>query len=115
MAIEGEPSAPTCITPVDTFPPAAPAQLVAVAAAGSISLLWEPNAEPDLAGYLVLRGAPGDARLQPLTPTPIPEARFIDTTVAAGMRYVYVVVAVDRQTPTPNVSAESARVEETAQ
>ncbi len=114
-AVESEPSPPACVTPVDRFPPAAPAQLVAVATAGAINLLWEPNAESDLAGYLVLRGAVGDARLQPLTPTPISEVRFADAAIVSGMRYVYAVVAVDRQTPTPNVSPESARVEETAQ
>jgi len=32
------------------FPPAAPARLVAVADEGGISLIWEPNGEPDVAG-----------------------------------------------------------------
>lgn len=114
-AVEGEPSPRVCVTPVDRFPPAAPSQLVALATDGAISLLWEANTEPDLGGYLVLRGNVGDARLQPLTPMPIPDVRFSDTTVVSGMRYVYAVVAVDRQSPTPNVSAESMRVEETAQ
>jgi hypothetical protein len=114
-ASEGESSPSTCVTPVDGFAPAAPAQLVAVATAGAINLLWEPNAEPDLAGYLVLRGTAGDARLQPLTPEPTSDARFVDRTVVAGVRYVYAVVALDRRTPTPNVSPESARVEEVAQ
>jgi hypothetical protein len=113
--VEGEPTSRACVTPVDRFPPAPPSQLVGVATAGAINLLWEANAESDLAGYLVLRGTVGDARLQPLTPTPITEVRFTDATVVAGMRYVYAVVAVDRQTPTPNVSPESTRVEETAQ
>lgn len=114
-ALEGEPSPRTCVTPIDSFPPAAPSQLVAIATAGAINLLWEANTESDLAGYLILRGTVGDARLQPLTPTPITDVRFTDATVVAGMRYVYAVVAVDRQMPTPNVSPESARVEETAQ
>ena len=114
-AIEGEPSSRACVTPVDRFPPAAPAQLVAIASGSAINLLWEANAEPDLAGYVVLRGSVGDARLQPLTPAPITDVRFSDTTVVAGMRYVYAVVAVDREAPTPNVSPESARIEETAQ
>jgi hypothetical protein len=63
---------------------------------------------------VVLRGAPGDATLRPLTPEPITEARFIDTMVTPGTRYVYAIVAVDNATPTPNRSAESMRVEETA-
>jgi len=112
--IEGDASVPNCFTPVDLFPPAAPARLVAVADEGGISLIWEPNAEPDLAGYLILRGEPTDATLQPLTPTPVTEARFRDTHVSAGKKYVYTVVAVDSRLPFGNISAESSRVEETA-
>ena len=88
-----------------------PAQVVP--APGVMNLSWQPNAEADLAGYIVLRGdAPGDT-LQALTPEPISVTRFEDTTARAGSRYVYVVVAVDRATPR-NTSAFSNRVEETA-
>jgi hypothetical protein len=112
--VEGDASAPNCFIPVDVFPPAPPARLVAVADEGGISLIWEPNAEPDVSGYLVLRGEPTDATLQPLTPTPVAEARFRDTQLTAGKKYVYAVVALDSRLPIPNVSAESNRVEETA-
>ena len=60
-------SKPLCVTPVDTFPPAPPAGLAAVPSEGGISLIWEPNAELDLGGYLVLRREPGDATLRQLT------------------------------------------------
>jgi hypothetical protein len=112
--IEGDASTPNCFIPVDLFPPASPVRLVAVADEGGISLIWEPNPEPDIAGYLVLRGEPTDATLQPLTSTPVPEARFRDTHVSAGKKYVYAVVAVDSRLPFGNISAESNRVEETA-
>jgi hypothetical protein len=112
--VEGDASVPNCFTPVDTFPPTPPARLVAVADEGGVSLIWEPNAEPDVAGYLVLRGEPTDATLQPLTPTPVAEARFRDTHVSAGKKYVYAVVAVDSRLPFGNISAESNRVEDTA-
>ena len=111
---EGDASAPACVTPTDIFPPAAPNRLVAVTDEGGISLIWEPNGEPDLDGYLVLRGEATDATLQPLTPAPIAEPRFRDTHVTAGKKYVYAVVAVDAHLPVPNISAESNRVEETA-
>ena len=52
----GRASAPACVTPADTFPPAPPKQLAAIAGAGVINLIWEPNSEADLAGYIVLRG-----------------------------------------------------------
>jgi predicted small lipoprotein YifL len=113
-AVEGDASPPNCLIPVDLFPPAPPARVVAVADEGGISLIWEPNAEPDVAGYMVLRGEASDATLQPLTPTPVAEPRFRDTHVSAGKKYVYAVVALDSRLPVANVSAESNRVEETA-
>ena len=62
---------------------------------------------------MVLRGeAPGDT-LQPLTPAPLRETTYRDTTVRPGVRYVYAIVAVDKATP-PNTSPPSARVEGTA-
>ena len=112
IAIESAPSSPACVTPVDTFPPAAPKSLAHIAAGNGVSLLWEANTESDLGGYLVLRGeAPGD-KLSPLTPEPIADTSFLDSTVRRGRTYVYEVVAVDRSAP-PNRSAPSNRVEET--
>ena len=113
-AIEGPPSQPTCFIPTDSFPPSVPTRLAAVADERGISLIWEPSAEPDVAGYVVLRGEASDATLQPLTPTPVPDPRYRDTTVVSGRRYVYAVRAVDGHVPVPNVSDESTRVEETA-
>lgn len=111
--VMGPASTPACVTPADTFPPAAPKSLAAIAGEGVISLIWEPNTETDLAGYLVLRGdAPGET-LRAITPEPVTATTYRDTTARAGTRYVYVVVAVDRATP-QNVSAQSNRVEETA-
>ncbi len=113
MVEESAPSQVGCVTPKDTFPPAAPKGLIAVATAGSISLNWEPNTEADLAGYLVLRGEAPGVTLTPITPEPIKETTYEDKSVSSGVRYVYVVVAVDTATPR-NVSAQSNRIEETA-
>jgi fibronectin type 3 domain-containing protein len=78
-----------------------------------MNLIWDPNSEPDLAGYVVLRGeAPGET-LQALTPTPIAQTNYTDTTVTTGVRYVYAIVAVDKASKA-NMSPQSARVEETA-
>ena len=113
VAVESGASERACVTPTDVFPPAAPKGLSAVAGSGVISLIWDASPESDLAGYVVLRGeAPGDT-LQPLTPSPIRDTTYRDTTVKPGVRYVYAVVAADRATP-PNLSAQSTRVEETA-
>ena len=113
VSLEGEPSKPDCVTPRDEFPPAAPRGLAAVPTAGQISLIWDANTEKDLAGYLVLRGDAPDGALTAITPAPIRETSYRDETVKPGMRYVYAVVAVDNA-PAPNMSAQSARVEETA-
>lgn len=113
VSLESSPSTPVCLTPRDTFAPAAPKGLSIVAATGTMNLGWDANPEPDLAGYLILRGeAPGDT-LQPLIPAPITATSYEDKTVQAGVRYVYAIVAVDKASP-PNRSAPSARVEETA-
>jgi fibronectin type 3 domain-containing protein len=100
--------------PIDDFAPEPPTRLSADSSDGAITLTWEPNAEPDVAGYLVLRGEAGDATLTPVTDTVVTEARFTDRTVQPGVRYVYAVRAIDTRLPRPNVSDESARVEATA-
>jgi hypothetical protein len=113
VSVESAASAPACLTPTDTFPPAAPKGLAAVPGPGVINLIWDANSERDLEGYLILRAdAPGD-KLQPLTPAPIRATTFTDTTVKPNVRYVYAIVAVDTAKP-PNRSAESERVSETA-
>ena len=113
VELESESSAPACITPRDTFPPLAPKGLSVVAGPGLMNLSWDANKETDLAGYLVLRGeVPGDT-LQPLTPAPISSTSYEDKTAMPGVRYAYVIVAVDKASP-PNRSAPSTRVEETA-
>jgi hypothetical protein len=110
----GDASPRACFTPIDVFPPAPPKSVATVASEGVISLIWEPNVELDLGGYIVLRGeAPGDT-LHPLTAAAVADARFRDETVKPGVRYVYAVIAVDNRFPLPNVSAPSERVEETA-
>ena len=112
IAIESPLSPIACVTAVDTYPPPAPTGLVAVGSGGGVSLIWEPVTAPDLAGYLVLRGVEGEA-LKPITPTPIVDTTYRDTTTEAGVMYIYAVVAVDRSTPA-NASPESNRVRESA-
>jgi len=109
VSVESEASLPGCTKLVDTFAPAAPMGLNAVASAGEINLIWDPNSEADLEGYIVLRG-PTAEMLSRITPMPIRDTTFHDT-VPAGTRYVYAVQALDKA---GNVSPMSARIEETA-
>ena len=113
LEITGAPSPATCVVLTDTFPPAAPRGVIAVADTAGVSLVWDENAEEDLAGYLVLRGTAADATLQPLTAEPLAGTAYQDTGVTAGERYFYQVVAVDDAVP-PNASPPSETVTEIA-
>ena len=100
-----------CVALVDTFSPAAPTGVTAIGDEGVISLVWNENTEPDIAGYLVLRGPATGETLQVLTLDPIEETTYRDTDVQSGERYVYAVQAVDTASPA-NVSPQSAPVVE---
>ena len=112
--IESDAGPPECRVLVDSFAPATPKGVAAISSAGAINLIWEPNTESDLAGYIVLRGTPHEGatetpELEPIG-APVTETRFSDA-VVAGTTYVYAVQAIDRA---GNVSAASAPVTETA-
>jgi len=109
-SVEGDESAPACVTLTDTFPPAAPKGLQAVSTEGAINLIWDANTEKDVRGYIVLRGVAAAATLEAIVMEPIQETSFKDG-VQPGVRYAYAVQAVDSA---GNVSPMSARVEETA-
>lgn len=94
MTIEGDRSPATCVTPVDTFPPAAPKRPTAIALTGAINILWDANDEADLAGYLVFRGTTPGGPMTRLTAEPIDRTNFTDE-VPADFRAFYAIEAVD--------------------
>lgn len=107
VVLESTPSAPVCVTPKDTFPPAAPTELRAFSSeAGRVVLTWTGVEAADLAGYVVLRGEGAGDNMQPLNATPMAETTFTDTTAKSGVTYVYAVVSVD-SSPQHNPSAQS--------
>lgn len=86
----------------DTFPPAIPSGLAAVANPASdtnkqpsIDLSWQAGTDADLAGYLVYRQTGTSGDFTRLTSTPIAAAAFSDLTAAPGQRYTYRVTAID--------------------
>ena len=111
--VESAASARQCVTPFDIYPPAAPTDLTTLVGDGSITLVWSPNVDDDLGGYIVLRVAAGGDTLLQLTPTPIADARYTDRAVTPGTQYTYVVRAVDSRVPAPNMS-DPAEVSATA-
>ena len=113
LQVLGDASPAACVVLTDTFPPAAPTGVIAVAGTDGITLIWNENSEADIAGYLVLRATPPDATLQPLTVEPLVGTTYQDTDVTAGGRYLYRVLALDTAVP-PNASPPSAPITEIA-
>jgi len=107
---QSEISAIVDVTPLDTFPPAVPAGLTAVAGVNSIELAWARNTEDDFAGYQVYRASEGGATERIAGPIDAPT--FSDRAVEVGKKYSYTVTAVDR---TGNESAPSMAAEVIAQ
>ena len=110
--VKGEPSDPVTITPRDTFPPATPAGLQAVASGAGqppfIDLTWAPNTDSDLAGYNVYRHEEGQAPLK-LNDKPAAAPAYRDGNVERGHKYFYAVSAVDLR---GNESAKSGETSE---
>jgi hypothetical protein len=118
LELAGPLSAPVEIETRNTFPPAVPAGLAAVGTAGengsgpAIDLNWQPDTEPDLAGYIVYRRE-GSGTWQRISPAqPVVGSGFHDANVAAGHTYQYAVSAIDQE---GHESARSEAAEETAQ
>jgi hypothetical protein len=86
----------------DTFPPAAPENLVVAAipsqpgAPAHLELSWQISPEPDVAGYNIYRsdqsGVMGTRQNAEVLPTPA----FRDMNVVPGKQYFYAATAVDR-------------------
>jgi hypothetical protein len=100
--LDGPLSAPVQVEARDVFPPAVPAGLAAVAIIGengtepAIDLSWQPDTEPDLAGYIVYRRE-GDGSWQRISPAQLVVGpAFHDPHVQAGRSYIYAVSAVDQ-------------------
>jgi hypothetical protein len=101
-ALESDDSDPLIFTPVDTFPPSSPQDVVAAVtsatpdAAPEVDLSWSINPETDLAGYRVYRSERESEPGQLVSPEVLLSPAYRDTSVQPGGRYWYRITAVDR-------------------
>jgi hypothetical protein len=125
IELAGPLSEPVRVEAIDTFPPAVPTGLAAVASSAdaetgaaapsqsapspkgpSIDLSWLPDAEADLAGYAVYRREGEGAWQRISSQEPVVGPAFHDPNVQAGHSYGYAVTAIDK------LGHESARSDE---
>jgi hypothetical protein len=92
--IESSDSPEVAATNSDVYPPAVPSEVTAVSNGQSISLIWSPNTEPDLAGYYVFRSGE-EHNYKKLTQERITTASYTDSSVEKGKTYYYRIMAVD--------------------
>lgn len=92
--IESAPAGEQEIDYEDRFPPAPPRNLLALAEAGRIRLVWEASRDADAIGYYVERRDPG-ADWRRITPSPVTALEFLDSGLAPGLAYEYRALSVD--------------------
>ena len=99
--VESDDSAPVVVSPMDTFPPSPPQNVVAATTSPpggtpSVDLSWSVNLENDLAGYRVYRSDTQGTRGRLQTTDLLPAPAYRDMSVQQGHMYWYSVTAVDR-------------------
>jgi hypothetical protein len=115
VQVEGDDSAPIQVAVIDTFAPAQPNGLQAVASGEGqqpfIDLTWAPNTESDLAGYNIYRRQ-GIADWMKINTDPVKAPTFRDPDVVRGSEYEYAVSAVDlrgNESPRSEEASETIR------
>lgn len=99
--LESGDSKPAIVTPNDTFPPAAPQNVVAAVLPGPtpstsvVDLSWTINIETDLAGYRIYKSEREGERGQLLTRDLLPTPAYRDNSVSTNHKYWYTVTAAD--------------------
>jgi len=112
MQVEGDDSPAVEVFAHDTFPPAVPAGLQAVASGPGqpafVDLIWTPDSDIDLAGYDIYRREAGNEAIR-INSTLVQTPAYRDPTAVPGHNYFYSVSAVDLR---GNESARSAEANE---
>jgi hypothetical protein len=111
---ESDAEPPVAVRPHDVFAPLAPSGLAVSAEGGVIKVYWFPNAEPDLAGYRIYRRAEGEAEATRVGEVGAAETSWVDNGASPGVRYHYMVTAVDNATPVNESPRSEERTERIA-
>ncbi|UCG16781.1 MAG: hypothetical protein JSV19_01850 [Phycisphaerales bacterium] len=91
----------------DAVAPAEPTGLVASADDMFISLDWDDNTDPDLAGYNVLRSTNSGGPYLKINDALLLTSDFTDTGLSNGVAYYYVATAVDTSNNESGASTET--------
>lgn len=108
--IEGLSSTVASGIPEKRTPPSPPTGLVAAAQKDGIALRWDPNPEPDIAGYNLYRQEKGGNVFIKINSQLITENYFLDKETDPKKSYLYRLKAVDAS-PARNESEFSQEVE----
>lgn len=108
--IEGLSSAVASGIPEKRTPPSPPTGLVAAVQKDGIVLRWNPNPEPDVAGYNLFRRKGQEDEFTKINPQLITENYFLDREADPKKSYLYRLTAVDTS-PSRNESEFSQEVE----
>lgn len=105
---EGESMVPVTI---DSFPPANPVGLQATSQPnGTVLLAWQPNSEPDLAGYQVYQSTVRGSGYSQINQTLVTDSTFTTVRLLGGRTYYYVVTAMDAYENESGYSNEASAV-----
>jgi hypothetical protein len=83
------------IVVADNLPPMAPDGVYSVTGDGQVTLYWNPNREPDLAGYDIYWNDEATGYYEFMATVPPYENWYVDTDVVNGEMYYYAVLAFD--------------------
>jgi fibronectin type 3 domain-containing protein len=108
--IEGPSSAVASGIPEKRTPPSPPTGLVAAIQKDGVALRWNPNPEPDIAGYNLYRREQAESVFIKINPQCITENYFLDKEADPRKSYLYRLTAVDTS-PARNESEFSREVE----
>jgi len=103
---ESAPTAEVEVHPLDVFPPKAPTGLAVAAEGKVLKLYWFPSAEPDLGGYHIYRREAPNGEYTLVGQAGPTDTSYVDAAVRPGVRYYYVIAAIDGAVP-PNESPRS--------